>query len=424
MTRARRLPALVLLLLAAAAPAAFAQAPAEVIADVRVHGNHVTTSEEILAIGGVTIGAPFTGTTLQEVGQRLRTSGKFDDVQVLKRYASIADPSRIALVIIVNEGPVRIEFETEGDEEVAKVVRRRGFRNLMYLPILDGEDGYGLTYGLTTSLANVAGERSRLSVPLSWGGTRRAAVELEKNFAGGPLTRLEIGAAIQRRRNPAFDLDDSRRKVWARAERALGPVRLGATAGWDRVRFDDIEEDLTTVGGDVALDTRLDPGYPRNAVFLLASIERVRFEAGHVLTRTRLDGRGYLGLIGQTVLAVRATREGATSPQPRYLQPLLGGWSSLRGFEAGRFHGDIVVTGSAELFVPLTSPLKVGRLGVSGFVDHGVAYDHGLTFSDQARHTGIGGSLWFTATGFKLSLSVAHGRGATTRVNFGGGFTF
>lgn len=424
MTRARLVSTLVAVMLTAVAPAVFAQTSAEVIADVRVHGNHVTTSAEILSLGGVTIGAPFTGSTLKDVEQRLRKSGRFDDVQVLKRYASIADPAQIALVIIVNEGPVRIVFETEGDEEVAKVVRRRGFRNLMYLPILDGEDGYGLTYGLTTSLTNVAGERSRLSVPLSWGGTKRAAVELEKNFVSGPLTRVEIGAAVQRRRNPAFDIDDSRKKVWARAERAIGPVRLGATAGWDRVRFDDIEEDLVIGGGDIVLDTRLDPGNPRNAVWLLASVERIRFEAGHSLTRTRLDGRGYLGLIGQTVLAVRATREGATSPQPRYLQPLLGGWSNLRGFEAGRFHGDILVAGSAELFVPLTSPFSVGRLGVSAFVDHGVAYDNGLKFSDQTRHTGIGGSLWFTATGFKLSLSVAHGRGATTRVNFGGGFTF
>jgi hypothetical protein len=29
-----------------------------------------------------------------------------------------------------------------------------------------------------------------------------------------------------------------------------------------------------------------------------------------------------------------------------------------------------------------------------------------------------------TATVFRLCLSVAHGKGAGTRVNFGGGFTF
>jgi outer membrane protein assembly factor BamA len=294
----------------------------------------------------------------------------------------------------------------------------------MFLPILDGEDGYGFTYGVTASLPDVAGKRSRLSFPLSWGGTRRAGVEIEKNFASGPLTRVEIGGAIQRRTNPAYEEHDERLRSWLRAERALGNFRLGATAGWERVSFGALDDDLKTFGGDIAFDTRIDPTYPRNAVLATAGWERVSFNSGGTLQRTRLDGRGYLGLIKQSVLAVRVTREGANAPQPAYLRPLLGGWSNLRGFEAGAFVGDIVVAGSAELLVPLSSPLSVGRLGVSVFVDTGVAYDYGQRLKDQVRQTGIGGSVWMSATVFRLSLSVAHGRGAGTRVNFGGGLTF
>lgn len=424
MTAARLLSAIALV--CGAAMTAAAQTPGEVIAEIRVHGNHIATPDEVIALSGVTVGAPFSATTLDDVKKRIDASNRFKDVEVLKRFASIADPSRVALVIIVNEGPVTIEFERDpqDEEDVARVVRRRGFGDLMWLPILDGEDGYGLTYGVTVSKANVIGERSRVSMPLSWGGTRRAALEAEKNFASGPLTRVEVGVGIQRRTNPAFDVHDERRRAWLRLERALGPVRLGAGGGWDRVRFGGDEEDLYFTSADVTFDTRLDPGYPRNAVYLSAGLERVQFGAGHSLYRHRLDGRGYLGLMGQTVLAVRATRDGASGPQPFYLRPLLGGWSNLRGFEAGAFHGDIVTTASAELFVPVTSPMSVGRLGVSAFVDGGVAHDHGFAFSDQKRQIGYGGSLWFTATGFKLSLSVAHGRGAKTRVNFGGGFTF
>jgi outer membrane protein assembly factor BamA len=406
------------------ATGAAAQTP-EVIADIRVHGNHVTSAEEVIAISGVTVGVPFTATTLREVEARLRASRKFDHIEVLKRFASIMDPSQIALVLIVNEGAVRVEFERAPDgEEVTRIVRRRGFRNLMYMPILNGEDGYGLTYGLTTSLANVAGERSRLSLPLSWGGTKRAALIAEKNFSDGLITRIEVGGALQRKRNPAFDLDDDRKKLWVRAERAVGFVRLGANAGWDRVTFDALEDTFRSVGADIALDTRIDPGYPRNAVWLSASWEQLTFDAGHTLHRTRLDGRVYVGLIRETVLAVRVTRDGASGAQPRYLQPLLGGWTNLRGFSAGRFVNDIVVSGSAELFVPLTSPMRVGKLGVSAFSDTGVAYAHGQAFSDQTRHTGYGGSLWFRTTGFGLSFSVAHSRGEKTRLNFGGGFTF
>jgi outer membrane protein assembly factor BamA len=181
---------------------------------------------------------------------------------------------------------------------------------------------------------------------------------------------------------------------------------------------------LKTLGADVTIDTRLNPAYPRNAVLATAAWERVAFDTGGTLHRTRLEGTGYLGLLGQTVLAARVSRDGTNGPQPAYLRPLLGGWSNLRGFKAGAFVGDIVVTGSVELFAPLTSPLYMGRLGVSAFVDTGTAYDYGQRLKDQIRYTGVGGSVWMTATVFRLSLSVAHGRGAGTRVNFGGGFTF
>jgi outer membrane protein assembly factor BamA len=399
--------------------------PSEVIAEIQVHGNHVTADADVIALAGIAIGAPFTADTIAQAREKLKASGKFEDVDLLKRYASIADPSKITVVIIVNEGAVRVDFEKGPDgEDIAVVRRRSGLGRLMFLPILDAEDGYGLTFGVTASLADVLGKRSRLSFPLSWGGTRRAGAEIEKNFVSGPLTRVEIGGAIQRRTNPAFQEHDDRRRVWARAERALGYVRLGATGGWERVSFGPLDDDLKTIGGDVTFDTRIDPAYPRNAVLATAAWERVSFDGGGTLHRTRLDGRGYLGLIKQAVLAVRVMREGANAAQPAYLAPLLGGWSNLRGFEAGAFVGDIVVAGSAELLVPLSSPLSVGRLGVSVFVDTGVAYNYGQRLKDQVRQTGIGGSVWMSATVFRLSLSVAHGRGAGTRVNFGGGLTF
>ena len=83
-----------------------------------------------------------------------------------------------------------------------------------------------------------------------------------------------------------------------------------------------------------------------------------------------------------------------------------------------------MVTGSIELRIPLTTPLSVGKLGVSVFADTGTAYEKGQRFRDQTLRTGIGGSVWFTAAAFRMGLSVAHGRGADTRVNFGGGLTF
>ena len=411
------------LALALVAGAGIASQAGETIAEIRVHGNHVTSDDEIVRIAGIAIGAPFTAQTVDEVRRRLDRSGHFDDVEVLKRFASIEDPSRIVLVIVVNEGAVRIE-RPEDDTEPLRIVKRRGFKNLMFLPILDAEDGYGLTYGVRFAHPGLLGERSRISFPLTWGGLKRAGVELDRTFVRGPIDRLEVGAAIQRRKNPAYEEQDDRRRLWARAEHATGPVRLGSTVGWQRISFAEFEDDLPSIGVDAAFDTRVDPVLPRNAVYFGASLERLFFDGRDAINRTRLDGRGYIGVWRQHVLVLRAMREDASAPQPLYLRSLLGGWSSLRGFKAGAFTGDRMVAGSVEWRVPLNSPLEIARMGVSVFVDAGAAYERGERFRDQELRVGSGASLWFSVAAVRLRFSVAHGRGSGTRVNFGGGLTF
>jgi outer membrane protein assembly factor BamA len=410
--------------LAAAVTCAAPQAgPAEVIAAVRVHGNYLTPSDEVVALAGIVIGAPFEDTTIADVTARLRRTGRFVDVRVEQRFASIADPSRILVVIVVDEGPVRIRMPDEAGGE-PEVVPRRGLRNFLYLPILDAEDGYGLTYGVRLARVGVGGDTGRLSIPLSWGGTKRAGVEYDRTFERGPFSRVAIGGALQRRTNPAFDEDDGRRRVWGRAERHLGPVRLGGGVGWEHVSFGAADDELRTSALDVAYDTRLSPLLPRNAVYARAGVERIDFASGGDAVRTTLDGRAYLGLFGQTVLEARLRREDANRPLPPYLKSLLGGWSSLRGFEAGAFAGDTMVNGSLELHVPLNAVLSAGKVGISVFGDAGAVHDDGQRLQDQRARTGAGGSLWVTLAAFKMSLAVARGRGAGTRVNFGGGFEF
>ena len=131
-----------------------------------------------------------------------------------------------------------------------------------------------------------------------------------------------------------------------------------------------------------------------------------------------------MGLIGQTILVLRALHDGADRPLPPYLQPLLGGMDTLRGFEAGHAVGDTLAAGSAELRVPLTSPLSLGKLGVSVFMDAGKVYNAGEHFSDHPLERGVGGSVWFSAAVFRLSLAVAHGIGGDTRVHFGTTLSF
>jgi hemolysin activation/secretion protein len=98
--------------------------------------------------------------------------------------------------------------------------------------------------------------------------------------------------------------------------------------------------------------------------------------------------------------------------------------ANVRGFRAGAAAADTLVAASAELLMPITSPLDVGRIGVSAFLDAGTAYDHGARFADQTWKRGIGGSVWFSAAFLRLSVAVAHGIGATTRLHVGGSVTF
>ena len=414
------LAAFVLSLATATGLPTLAQTP-EVIAEIRIHGNLATPDDEMLRLAGVSAGDPFGPGTIDEVTRRLDDAGRFRDVQVLKRFASIEDTSRVLLVIVVDEGPVRIE---DNGEDAARVVKRSWLSSLMWFPLLDAQDGYGVSFGVRIAVPDVVGDRSRLSFPLTWGGRRQAGVELDRVFASGPLTRATGGMSIVRSRNPAYQQIEIRRTAWARAERALGPVRAGAGASFATVSFAGEDDDVGTIDVDVVLDTRLDPALPRNAVYAAAGWALQAVASRVTAHRLRLEGRGYVGLLGQSVLMIRAERHDSTEPLPPYLKSMLGGWSNLRGYRAGAFVGDTVVSGSLELTIPLSSPLRTGRFGVNTFVDAGTAYDKGMTFDQQPIHVGAGAGVWLTATIIRVGFSVAHGRDGDTRANFAVGLTF
>ncbi len=192
---------------------------------------------------------------------------------------------------------------------------------------------------------------------------------------------------------------------------------VGATTGVQRVSFAGADDRFGHAGADVVVDTRLDPVLPRNAIYTRAAWEHVALDGG--FERIDFEARGFVGLFGQNILALRAVRNDASRPLPPYLQPLLGGMANLRGFRAGVDAGDTLVATSAELIVPLTSPLHVGKIGVSAFTDWGTVYDKGERLRDQTMRNGYGGTLWFTAAFVRLNVAVAHGRGSATRVHAG-----
>jgi outer membrane protein assembly factor BamA len=406
-------------------PSVFAQQ--ETVVAIQVHGNTITPDADVVRESGLSVGVAFSDQLVAETTARLRATKRFDRVEVLKRFASISDPTQIVLVIQVDEGPVRIDPgvpAATGLPGRPPRATRRGPFNVMFAPLLDAEDGYGFAYGAQISLTGHRHTSTRLVVPLSWGGNKRAAVELQREFSPRFAPQLSVGGLVQERVHPFFKEDAGRKRVWGRAEWQLTkPLRAGTTLAWQTSTLLDRSDTIRSVGADLVLDTRLDPVLPRNAVFARAAVDRLAFP-DRPIVKTVLDANGYIGLHRGNVLALRALREDMSQPAPPYFKSILGGAANLRGFRAGHSIGDTHVAGSVELRMPLSSPLNVATFGASAFVDAATAYDKGQIFRDQRFRRGIGAGLWASAAVFRISLMFAHGMGAGNRVHFAAGFTF
>ena len=266
----------------------------------------------------------------------------------------------------------------------------------------------------------IGGERGRLSFPLTWGGRKRAAAEYDRPFSGGAVGRVRVGAAREQRTNPAFDEDDDRTRVWARLEsRVKWNLGVGVTGASERVSFREEEDRWTSVAVDVTLDTRTDPIFPRNAV--LSKVSRTLLSGGARgrLQRTEAEVEGFIGLVGSPVLALRLDVDATNRPLPLSLQPLLGGWTSVRGFKAGSFHGDNRLLTSAELRIPLSSPLSVSRVGFSVFVDRGKVFDEGQPAREAPWRMGYGAGVWVSAAILQVGVSVGHADGGGSRLTAG-----
>jgi outer membrane protein assembly factor BamA len=412
-----------------AAAALNAQTP-ELIREIRVHGNHTTPDADILSIAGLTTGEPADEGRLLEAERRLRESGRFADVEVRRRFRSIEDPSEILIMLVVDEHDAVSADDLSAPGPMARIGAAQ-----MWLPILNYADGYGFTYGARASFVEPLGKGSRLSVPMSWGGERKIGVELDLPAEAGSHIRgvhVRFGASINRRVNPHFDTPDLRREATAQAEKALLPwLRAGATGRVSRVSFGIEEAWHRAAGAQLTVDTRIDPSFPRNAAHLTLGVERLGFGArgsgigeGGSAARVSVDGRGYIGLLGSSVLAVRAAAVRASDPLPPSEQLLVGGGSTLRGYRAGHLAGDGLALLSAEVRVPLTSPLSYGRFGVKAFMDAATTWDAGTKLGDRRFDRGLGGGVYFGATAVQANVDVAWPERGKPRVHVALGVSF
>ena len=403
-------------------PASASVAGLEVVAELRVHGNHSIPDADILKLAGVVVGDPVEPETLDAVATRLRASGRFESVEVRKRYTSLVRREAVALILLVRERP------GAADPARRALGRALGFlaRRTMFLPILDYAEGHGYSYGARFRLVDVAGEGSSLSAPLTWGGTRQAGLVLEKRFESGVLSTLRAGAAATRQENQHYREVDRRLSVWAGADRRLaGPLRAAARAEWSDVGFGAVAETVATYRVGLELDTRRNEGFPRDAVVAHAGWQWLdRAGAGGVVTQPQADVRGFVGLSGQTVLGLRVLYQGANGFLPGYAQPLLGGLASVRGHRFGHRAGDRLAAASAELRFPVSSPLSFARAGVRVFFDTGAVYGADDDIHRTRFSQGAGAGVFLNAAFVNLQADVAHDLDDGVRLHFGTGVSF
>ena len=403
-------------------PASAPAAGPEVVAELRVHGNHSIPDADIMKLAGVALGDPVEPGTLDAVAARLRASGRFESVEVRKRYTSLVRREAVALILLVRERPGAADAARGG------MGRALGFlaRRTMFLPILDYAEGHGYSFGARFRLVDVAGAGSSLTAPLTWGGTRQAGLALEKRFEKGVVHTLRAGAAATRQENQHYRVHDRRLSLWAGADRRLaGPLRAEARGEWSDVGFGALAERVATYRVGVELDTRRNAGFPRDAVVARAGWQWLdRAGAGGVVTQPQADVRGFVGLSGQTVLGLRVLYQGAGGSLPGYAQPLLGGLASVRGHRFGHRAGDRLAAASAELRFPVSSPLSFGRAGVRVFFDTGAVYGAGDDIYRTRFSQGAGAGVFLNAAFINLQLDVAHDLDGDVRLHFGTGVSF
>jgi hypothetical protein len=405
-----------------AAPAA-GQSPTaqERVAEIKVHGNHSIPEVEVLSLAGVAVGDRILPDTVDFVTERLLKSGRFDGVDVRKRYRSLEATNDVVLMIVVHERP------RPGRGGLVMAGLRRLAGDSMFSPIVDYDEGYGFSYGARATFVDALGPSARLSVPVAWGAIRRASAEVERSFDRRWLSTLRGRASVSRSEHPHFDIAERRTDLRMTAERQLaGGIDLAAHAARTDVVFGGLDERFASYGGSVSLSVGARSAFPRDAFVARVGWERMDWlnVARPSATRLDLDVRGFQKLVGQSVLAVRALYRGANRPLPAYEHALLGGAATLRGSRVGMAAGDRLTAGSVELRLPLDSPLSVGAAGISLFGDIGAVTSAGRSFTDVAFPEGAGIGLFFSAPLVRIQLDLAHNFEGSVRAHVSAGLRF
>lgn len=375
---------------------------------IKVHGVVEVSEEEVVSLSGVKAGDEFNEGTIEALRERLFASGKFSSVEVLKRYRSITDTSKVSLVIIVSE-------------------KQSFFNQFMFMPEFGFSDGGKFVYGGYIGATDLFGLGEHTTIPLIMQGSKINTLGISSFFdSEGPLyNRITVSAMKTINENQHFELDDERILVNLNIARRLGPLFLSANGGYEEVKFRELKDDYYTYGVVANIDTRKDVLLPGDAIFLGVNWQRYDDRnSDNNYDIYSFDARAYKGLIGRSLIGGQVLYQKSNDLLPDYLRPYLGGNSRLRGYDEGSFLGDQYFLATAEIRLPFTGAASETLAGFHAFYNVGkVAFhDEDLWDAELKKGAGIGG-FWFS-NGFGFRFDLASDLDGEYVFHAGSAFTF
>lgn len=167
------------------------------------------------------------------------------------------------------------------------------------------------------------------------------------------------------------------------------------------------------VGGELAYDTRDNPGHARRGLRLglRGALYPKLWDVKSTFGRVAGDAAVYLSADLPTLptLALRVGGEIVRGAFPFHEAATVGGPDDLRGFYEDRFAGEAALYGNGELWLRLTRlwfPLP-GELGAFAAVDVGRVFYNADPEEADGWHIGTGGGLWVAFLQRRATLSAA-----------------
>src|SRR4030095_10328580 len=105
----------------------------------------------VISLSGLAVGGNAADPALHDAEEKLKASHRFDSVEVKRMFRSIDNPADILIMILIEE-----RAGVSKDDLTPGPLKRFGAGSL-WLPVLNYQDGYGLTYGVRVAFADVRG---------------------------------------------------------------------------------------------------------------------------------------------------------------------------------------------------------------------------------------------------------------------------